>query len=161
MIPLKKALQWSIEVNKAITELEGEDRPFPGCKKGLATVEEVADVAIVSSANGSAVLDEWTRHELAPHVQVMLGQEAGTKAYCIEQLKKFGFDNDHVLMVGDAPGDLEAAQVNGVLYYPILVGKEEFSWERLANEALEKFTNGTFKGEYQEQLIEEFYGNLK
>ena len=158
---LKKALQRSIEVNKAITELEGEDRPFPGCKKGLATVEEVADVAIVSSANGSAVLDEWTRHELAPHVQVMLGQEAGTKAYCIEQLKKFGFDNDHVLMVGDAPGDLEAAQVNGVLYYPILVGKEEFSWERLANEALEKFTNGTFKGEYQEQLIEEFYGNLK
>ena len=49
------------------------------------------------------------------HVDVMLGQEAGTKAYCIEQMKKFGFDNTHVLMVGDAPGDLDAAEKNGVL----------------------------------------------
>ena len=54
----------------------------------------------------------------------MLGQEAGTKAYCIEQLKKFGYENTHVLMIGDAPGDLSAAEANDVLYYPIL------SWER-------------------------------
>lgn len=158
---LMKALQWSVEVNKAITELEGEDRPFPGVKNGLATVEKVADIAIVSSANGGAVLDEWTRHDLAPHVQVMLGQEAGTKAACIAGLKKRGFDNDRVLMVGDAPGDLEAAQANGVCYYPILVGKEEFSWERLSCESLNKFIDGTFKGEYQQQLIDEFYSNLK
>ena len=70
------------------------------------------------------MLDEWTRHELNVHVDVMLGQEAGTKAYCIEQMKKFGFDNTHVLMIGDAPGDLDAAEKNGVLYYPIL------SWKR-------------------------------
>ena len=54
----------------------------------------------------------------------------GKKAYCIEQMKKFGFDNTHVLMVGDAPGDLDAAEKNGVFYYPILVGKEKFSWDR-------------------------------
>ena len=53
------------------------------------------------------MLDEWTRHELNVHVDVMLGQEAGTKAYCIEQMKKFGFDDTHVLMIGDAPGDLD------------------------------------------------------
>ena len=47
---------------------------------------------------------------LTVHVDVMLGQEAGTKAYCIEQMKKFGFDNTHVLMIGDAPGDLDAAE---------------------------------------------------
>ena len=29
-------------------------------------------------------------------------------------MKKFGFDNTHVLMVGDAPGDLDAAEKNGV-----------------------------------------------
>ena len=39
-----------------------------------------ANVAIVSSANGAAVLDEWTRHQLHVHVDVMLGQEAGTKS---------------------------------------------------------------------------------
>lgn len=158
---LKKALDWSNAVNKAIEELSGNDQPFAGAKEGLKKANNVADVAIVSSANGAAVLDEWTRHELAVHVNVMLGQEAGTKAYCIEQLKKFGYDNQHVLMVGDAPGDLDAANKNGVLYYPILVGKEKFSWDRFTNEALGKFIDGAFAGEYQQQLIKEFNDNLK
>ena len=134
---LKKALEWSHAVNRTIEEkLAGNDKPVEGAKEGLEAANNVANVAIVSSANGVAVLDEWTRHELAVHVDVMLGQEAGTKAYCIEQMKKFGFDNTHVLMVGDAPGDLDAAEKNGVFYYPILVGKEKFSWDRFQNEAL-------------------------
>jgi len=64
-------------------------------------------------------------------------------------------------MVGDAPGDLEAAIKNGVLYYPILVGKEEFSWKRLSNEAIHKLLDGSYKGEYQEKLIDEFNSSLK
>jgi phosphoglycolate phosphatase-like HAD superfamily hydrolase len=157
---LKKAMEWSQAVNKTIEEMSGEDKPFDGAKEGLQTAIEVANVAIVSSANGAAVLDEWTRHELAVHVDVMLGQEAGTKAYCIEQMKKFGFDHTHVLMVGDAPGDLDAAQKNGVFYYPILVGMEKFSWDRFRNEALGKFIDGSFGGDYQQQLIDEFNANL-
>jgi phosphoglycolate phosphatase-like HAD superfamily hydrolase len=159
---LKKALEWSHAVNRTIEEkLAGNDKPVEGAKEGLEAANNVANVAIVSSANGVAVLDEWTRHELAVHVDVMLGQEAGTKAYCIEQMKKFGFDNTHVLMVGDAPGDLDAAEKNGVFYYPILVGKEKFSWDRFQNEALGKFIDGSFEGAYQQQLIEEFNSNLK
>ena len=159
---LKKALEWSHAVNRTIEEeLAGNDKPVEGAKEGLAAANNVADVAIVSSANGAAVLDEWTRHELNVHVDVMLGQEAGTKAYCIEQLKKFGYETTHVLMIGDAPGDLSAAEANGVLYYPILVGKEKFSWDRFQNEALAKFLDGSFAGEYQEQLIKEFNDNLK
>lgn len=159
---LKKALQWSHAVNRTIEEkLAGNDKPVEGAKEGLAAAKEVANVAIVSSANGAAVLDEWTRHELSVHVDVMLGQEAGTKAFAIEQLKKFGFDDTHVLMVGDAPGDLTAAEKNGVLYYPILVGKEKFSWDRFRNEALGKFIDGSFAGAYQQMLIDEFNNNLK
>lgn len=159
---LQKALDWSNAVNHAIeTKLAGSDKPVEGAKEGLEAAKKAANVAIVSSANGAAVLDEWTRHELAVHVDVMLGQEAGTKAYCIGELKKFGYNNEQVLMVGDAPGDLEAAQKNGVLYYPILVGKERFSWDRFINEALDKFINGTYAGAYQEQLIKEFNENLQ
>jgi phosphoglycolate phosphatase-like HAD superfamily hydrolase len=158
---LRKAMEWSLAVNKAISELSGDDKPFAGVEEGLKTANAATDVAIVSSANGAAVLDEWTRHNLAPHVSVMLGQEAGTKAYCIEELKKFGYENTHVLMVGDAPGDLEAAGKNGVFYYPILVGKEAFSWRRFKNEALGKFIDGSFTGEYQQQLINEFNDNLR
>jgi len=159
---LKKALEWSHAVNRTIEEkLAGNDQPVAGAKEGLQAATHAANVAIVSSANGAAVLDEWTRHELAVHVDVMLGQEAGTKAYCIEQMKTFGFDNTHVLMVGDAPGDLSAAEQNGVLYYPILVGKEKFSWDRFREEALGKFIDGSFAGEYQQKLIDEFNDNLK
>ena len=64
-------------------------------------------------------------------------------------------------MVGDAPRDLKAAQNNGVFFYPILVNKEGFSWERLLNQAVPKLLDGTFAGEYQEMLIKEFNDSLQ
>ncbi|GKU26597.1 HAD family hydrolase [Clostridium folliculivorans] len=158
---LIKTMEWSKEVNKAISELHNEDKPFTGVKEALESISKVVDIAIVSSANGGAVIDEWTRHGLAVSVKVMLGQEAGTKAACISGLKERNFPNDKVLMVGDAPGDLDAALKNGVLYYPILVGKEELSWKRLATEAMSKFLDGSYSGEYQQTLIEEFNQSLK
>jgi phosphoglycolate phosphatase-like HAD superfamily hydrolase len=158
---LIKTLEWSNAVNTAIKELPEVDKPFPKVKDGLDIISSVADIAIVSSANSGAVEAEWSRHQLNSYVQVMLGQEAGSKAFCIEALKKHGYLSDCVLMVGDAPGDLEAAIKNQVLFYPILVGKEKFSWERLSFEALSKFTEGSYRGEYQNKLIEEFNSNLK
>lgn len=106
---LVKTLSWSKAVNRAISELPEDDKLFPGVKEGLKTISTAADIAIVSSANGEAVFKEWTRHGLAPYVQVMLGQEAGSKAACIAGLKENNFNENEVLMVGDAPGDLEAA----------------------------------------------------
>ena len=73
---------------------------------------------------------------------------------------KKGYETDKVLMVGDAPGDRDAAVKNGVWYYPILVGKEGFSWERLLNEAFPKLLDGSFDEAYQAQLIKEFESNL-
>ena len=48
-----------------------------------------------------------------------------------------------------------AAQHADALFYPILVGKEKTSWERLVSEALPRFLAGTFAGAYQEQLLAE------
>ncbi|GFP74421.1 HAD hydrolase-like protein [Clostridium fungisolvens] len=158
---LVKVLEWSNAVNKAITELPEDDKPFPNVKKVLETISCVADVAIVSSANGGAVIAEWTRHELAPFVKVMLGQEAGTKANCIANLKNNKYYEDEVLMIGDALGDLESAMKNDVLFYPILVGREDFSWKRLMYEALTKLLEGSYRGEYQDKLINEFNSILK
>ena len=44
-------------------------------------------------------------------------------------------------MVGDAPGDLQAAKNNNVNFYPILVNKESYSWKRLVNEVVPKLIN--------------------
>ena len=73
---------------------------------------------------------------------------------------KFGYAPDHVLMVGDAPGDCDAAETNGVLYYPILVKKEGESWKELRETALAKLQNNTYAGEYQLQKKQEFLTNL-
>lgn len=45
-------------------------------------------------------------------------------------------------MVGDAPGDRDAAEKNGVRFYPILVGHEGESWKRLLEEAFPKTSCG-------------------
>ena len=158
---LQKALDWSHKVNTGIEELAGKDAPFPHVQEVLAELHEIADIAIVSSANSEALYSEWDRHSLLPHVDVVYGQEAGTKAVCIEKLKAYGYADDEVLMVGDAPGDLSAALKNNVLYYPILFGKEAFSWKRLSNEAAPNFTNKTYTGEYQDSVIKEFDDLLK
>ncbi|MDO4295980.1 MAG: HAD hydrolase-like protein [bacterium] len=160
-ICLKKALAWSLAVNAKIQELPEENKlPFEGVKEGLAKAHACCDVAIVSSANPDAVTAEWEQHGLMDYVDVMLAQNAGSKAYCIGKMLEQGYEKQQVLMVGDAPGDRQAAQKNGVLYYPILVRREKESWERFEREGLPKFLEGSFAGAYQEALLREFEQNL-
>lgn len=71
------------------------------------------------------------------------------------------YATDHVLMVGDAPGDHEASTQNGVLYFPIIPGRETESWSLMRSAAAEKFHTGTFAGEYMDGLLEQFYNVLK
>lgn len=158
---LKKAFDWSAAVNREIDALpESEKLPSEGVKETLAMIHEKADIVVVSSANAQAVAEEWQTHGLAQHTDLMLSQDAGSKQFCISELLKKGYQTDHVLMVGDAPGDRGAARNNGVLYYPILVKKEADSWKRLQEEGMERFLSGTFKGEYEQQLEKEFEDNL-
>lgn len=157
---VEKALLWSVRTNRAINNLPAEDKPFDNVKAAMDEMCKSADLAAVSSANGEAVEAEWTKHQLKEDCRVLLCQEAGSKAYCISEMMKKGYDTDKILMVGDAPGDRDAAVNNGVKYYPILVGKEGFSWERLLKEAFPKFLDGSFDAVYQAKLIQEFETNL-
>ena len=158
---LAKALAWSKAVNASINLLpEDEKIPFKGVNAGIAAAHEVADVAIVSSANLDAVLEEWEKHKLLEHTDIVCSQNAGSKAFCIAELLKKGYAKDHVLMLGDAPGDRDAALKNGVLYFPILVRHEFESWTQFKDESLAKFLDGTFEGAYQEELLDTFVKNL-
>lgn len=159
-ICLKKALNWSKAVNESITKLPKEDvRPFEHVREVIEKLHAACDIAIVSSANYEAVKEEWTRFCLLEHVDVLLAQNAGSKKSCIERLLTYGYDQSHVMMAGDAPGDMEAAEANKVFYYPILVSREGESWENMEH-AVEKMKNGTFAGEYQDRLKKEFVDNL-
>ena len=159
---LKKALSWSQHVNAGINELPFEvKKPFEGVKEGLAYAHQFADVAIVSSANLQAVLEEWELYGLLEHVDIVMSQNVGSKAYCIQELLKKGYDTEKVFMAGDALGDYEAAEKNHVFYYPILVRHEKESWSEFRNQAVDKLVDGTYGGEYQQQKIDAFMENLK
>ncbi|BDU80611.1 haloacid dehalogenase [Clostridium perfringens A] len=160
-ICLKKALEWSKSVNKSIDLLSDDEKcPFEGVKEAIILAKKVADIAIVSSANEKAVLDEWNKHGLLENVDIVLTQNIGSKSYCINKLISKGYSRNNVLMVGDALGDLKAAEENEALYYPIMVRKEKESWIRFSKEALERFTSNSYYGEYQEKVIAEFKENL-
>ena len=159
---LEKALAWSRAVNSAINTLSDDLKiPFEGAREGLESCHAFADVAIVSSANREAVEEEWEKFDLLPHTDIVLTQDIGSKAFCISEMLKFGYDRSCVLMVGDAIGDLDAAKKNRVLYFPILPGHEKDSWEELSRIALEKLQSGEYAGEYQEKKINEFMNNFK
>lgn len=157
----KKALSWSKAVNAAITKLPDELKlPFPMVSEALAEAHKHADVAIVSSANLDAVLAEWSEHDLLDLVDVVLSQNDGSKAYCIGELMKLGYNNINVVMCGDAPGDMTAADKNGVFFYPILVRGEGESWSEFISEGLPRLLDDSYGGEYQESKRRAFLKNL-
>ena len=59
-------------------------------------------------------------------------------------------------MIGDAPGDYQAAVANHALFFPINPGAEEASWQRFYEEGIDRFLSGTFAGDYQAALLAEF-----
>ena len=59
-------------------------------------------------------------------------------------------------MIGDAPGDYQAAKANDALFFPINPGAEDASWKRLHDEGIDRFLGGTFAGDYQQKLLAEF-----
>ena len=156
----KLALKWSENVNEAIKKLpESEIKPFPLVKEALKLAHEKADVAIVSSANLGAVLDEWEKHGLLEHTDIVLTQNVGSKAFCISELLKKGYDNKKVVMCGDAPGDLKAAESNKVYYFPILVKNEEKSWQDFINQGFSHLLDDSYE-EYETIIKRDFYKNL-
>lgn len=159
---LKKALSWSVKVNEKIDLLPFDvKKPFEGVAKALAFAHEYADVAIVSSANVQAVEEEWELYGLLKSVDILLAQDTGSKAFCIQELLKKGYQKEKVLMTGDAPGDYDAAVKNSVLFYPILVKHETESWREFKEQAMPKLLNGSYGDVYQEEKVKQFLDNLK
>ena len=157
---LTKALNWSKAVNAAIVELDESLKvPYDGAKEGLAAAPQFADVAMGSSANRDAVEEEWGKFGLLEHTDIVLAQDVGSKAACIAEMLKFGYDLNKVVMVGDAPGDCDAAEKNGVHYYPILVNHEKESWDEAIAVGFAKLRSGEY-AEYGAEMKQKFLQNL-
>jgi hypothetical protein len=111
---------------------------------------------VISQTPVETLEREWDENCLRENVLMIAGQEMGTKTEHLEFAAKDKYRPENILMIGDAPGDHQAATANKALFFPINPGNEETSWERLHNEGLDHFFSGTFSGGYQKQLLDEF-----
>ena len=153
---LTQALEWSIAVNETVADIVKGVPPFPLVRESLDKLDSHADMLVCSSTPTAALQTEWTDHGLAKYVQAICGQEAGSKKEILAKAMEQGYANVNCLMMGDAPGDMNAAAAVGILYFPINPGHEDASWEKFFNEGLQKFLDGSFAGAYQQELIDEF-----
>ena len=147
---------WSDAVNTQIADIVHGVPPFPLVRECLDEALGQADLMVISQTPCDALEREWAEHELAKFVKVIAGQEIGTKTEHLQFATTGKYPADKVLMIGDAPGDHKAAKANGVLFYPVLPGHEEASWELLHGEALKRFFAGTYAGDYEAKLFAEF-----
>ncbi|MCA9112229.1 MAG: HAD family hydrolase, partial [Planctomycetaceae bacterium] len=97
---------WSKAVDDTVAEMVHGLPPFPGVREALETMAKQADQIVCSATPNRALQQEWQEHGIDQYVQAICGQEAGSKAESLAKAKEFGYELDHMLMIGDAPGDI-------------------------------------------------------
>ncbi len=153
---LSQVMEWSIGVNESVAAIVYNLPPFPGVCEILQHLQSKADVIVVSATPDEALKREWTGHKIDAYVAVIAGQEMGTKTEHLTITTKGKYQENRVLMLGDSPGDLKAARDVGALFFPVNPGAEDASWQLFLDEAMEKFFNGQYAGDYESALIDEF-----
>ena len=153
---LWRGLEWTKAVNDTIEQTVHGVPPFPFVRDSLQKMQGKIDLMVVSATPVDALTREWGEHGIAQYMTVIAGQEMGTKKQHLQYAAKGKYPDEHILLIGDAPGDRDSAHAVDVLYYPINPGAEELSWQRFHDEASEKFLNGTYAGAYEAARIAEF-----
>ena len=154
---LERTLEWSNAVNDAVKDIVKGVPPFPLVVECLDKIIDKADLNVVSGTPGEALAREWVEHKIDRYPAVIAGQELGKKTDHLRAFKaEERYDDEHTLMIGDAPGDQKAASATKTLFFPINPGHEEDSWQQLHDEGLDRFFAGTYKGDYEQSLIAAF-----
>lgn len=151
---LALVLAWSKDTNSRIRQMVHGVAPFPHARESLAQVSKEADIVVVSATQQAALAREWKENGILPYTSMICGQEQGSKAEIISALIP-SYAPSRVLMVGDAPGDRDAAHKNGALFYPVSPAKEAASWEVFLPN-VRRFFRGEYAGETEKELIAAF-----
>lgn len=154
----EKALRWSRRVNEIVEALP-TPKVFKYVKECINKLHEKADIMVVSSANRKAIETEWTDNGIIDIASQIFSQSDGSKSACIEMIKE-GRNPEKMIMLGDAPGDMEAAFKTGIHFYPIIAGEEEKSWKELLETYADIFFTKGFDKELQDNLVEKMNNKL-
>jgi phosphoglycolate phosphatase-like HAD superfamily hydrolase len=153
---LEQVKRWSDAVNAQIEDIVKGVPPFPLVRDCLEKINQKADAMCISQTPAEALKREWAEHGIDRYVKIIAGQEMGTKTEHIKFAAAAKYALNRILMIGDAPGDFNAAKKNGALFFPINPGHEEASWQRLYEEGLDRFFGGSYEGAYEAALVKEF-----
>ena len=156
---LARLLAWSVAVDEAVARRLGALEPFPHVRAGLELIRAEADIVCVSQTPAATVEREWRACGLLEYTDGVAGPELGTKTDHLRALAS-GYTAGCVLMIGDAPGDMEAAERTGALFYPIHPGSETEAWQSFGNEAWNRFMSGSFAGAFADDLRARFINSL-
>jgi len=155
-LALYKLLGWSEAVNRMFPHISAKIPPFDKVKECLELMAQYSDILIVSKTPYADLANYWEAQGIAKYVQIIAGQEMGSKGHHIEVAKKAGqYEDDQVLMIGDGGGDLKAVKVNNGLFYPTPPGKEQEAWDNFPD-AFQRFVKREYKGEFEDNLLETF-----
>lgn len=152
---MARVLRWSLDINARIKKMVHGIPPFPFVRESLEKLSKQADIAIVSGTPLEALEKEWREHQIDHFVSLFGAQEDGTKAEIIAAVKD-RYAPDHVIMVGDAPGDQAAAKKNGILFFPIRPLDEIASWEEFCRDGVDRFLEGTYEGSCMQAYVDRF-----
>lgn len=157
---LQTTLEWSESVNSDISKWLKGVKPFHNARECILKISNSADSIVVSQTPLEALEREWKEHGIDGLVRFIAGQEHGTKSEHIAFGAKGKYTDDKIIVIGDAPGDMRAAMDNDVLFYPVIPGKEVESWKKLNDEAFDLFLSGSYRGDYQDKILNEFMNAL-
>lgn len=157
---LADVLSWSDRVDACIAKASASVRPFKGVEECLKMMSRQADIVVISQTPAAALRREWNGSGLDGMVRSIAGQELGSKTEQLRLATGGRYDPEHILVIGDAPGDSRAASEAGVLFFPIAPGREEESWTCLYREGFDRFIEGGFAGDYAEGLNRDFIALL-
>lgn len=153
---LKQLLEWSEAVNKDIEAMVKGLPPFPLVRESLNKLQGRADMMVVSATPAEALRREWEEHKIDKCVALIAGQELGKKEEQLGLTASGKYAAGHMLMVGDALGDLKAARSAGALFYPVLPGKEDESWRLFHDEVCDQFLASKYTKESEALHLAEF-----
>jgi len=157
---IKTVLEWSEEINRMVKAAVFNLSPIGGSLKAMDFLNAYADLVVISGTPIDTLHREWSENNIKSKVLYIGGQETGTKTEMLIAVAKEKYAQDKILIIGDSPGDLIAAQSVNALFFPILQSKEEESWHNFNSEGCEFFLNGVYTGSYQNEQINQFKSSL-
>ena len=146
-LDIRKAISWSLAVNKKVETLAKEIPLIPGASQAINYLSKYADIIVVSNTPFTALHNDWSNNNIKDVASMVCSQETGSKIDILRAAIKKKYNKSKVLMIGDSPSDFYAARKNNISFFPIIPDKEDISWKFLKSKAISSFFSLKYKHE--------------